>query len=243
MSLLDEVQAVYQGAQDGGSIAIQPFVGTAFTQGTGALRIVCVGINSYISPKDWPRILPEWFASWFRQQKYKFAKGAAKAGATVGEALQSAGWGRFDGLESCWTTNAIKTYLPEATGKNAHQVPPEAFDRDATIWRRELDLMAAHDVLPHAVVVLGEPQWWPTCRAFRPQEGWAYDHLKLAAYQTTEGPLFHHLNRVTVEVKGAQRSLLVVRVPHPAAFGAKPRAEDIVAHPDFQRVVALGMGV
>ena len=137
MSLLDEVQAVYQGAQHGGSIAIQPFVGTAFTQATGALRIVCVGINSYISPKDWPPAA-EWFASWFRQQKYKFAKGAAKAGATVGEALHSAGWGRFDGLESCWATNAIKTYLPEATGKNAHQVPPEAFDRDAAIWRREI---------------------------------------------------------------------------------------------------------
>lgn len=46
MSLRDEVRAVYRGVQDGGSIAVHPLVWMAFTRGTGALRIACIGINS-----------------------------------------------------------------------------------------------------------------------------------------------------------------------------------------------------
>lgn len=240
MTFLDEVYAIYDSAAEGGAIPSHPFVGAAFTGSKDSLRIACVGINCYISPDDWRPPEPNWFASWFRQQKLPFSRGAAKAAATVGHALEVAGWGHFDGLESCWATNAIKVYLGEAEGKEAHQVPADAFEKHAATWRLELDVMAAHDVLPHAVVVLGEPQWGATCRSLDPRHGWTYQHLSLLEYQTTPGDLYHHLNRIRVRAGGIARSILVIRVPHPRAFGAKPRAEDLVEHADFQRVVALG---
>lgn len=240
MTFLDEVHAIYDSAAEGGAIPSHPFVGTAFTAPRGALRIACVGINSYIGPKDWRPPEANWFASWFRQQQYRFSKGAAKAAKTIGHALQAAGWGEFEGLESCYATNAIKIYLGEADGKEAHQVPPEAFEKHATTWRRELDAMAAHGALPHAVVVLGRPQWEATCRALDPRHGWTYQHLSLLEYLPTPGELHEHLNRIRLSVGGAPSSMLLIRVPHPRAFGVKPRAEDLVAHPDFQRAVALG---
>ena len=87
MTLLDEVHAVYDSGAAAGSIPSYPFIGSAFTGVRGALRIACLGINSYISPKDWRPPEPGWFASWFREQKFPFSKGAAKAASTIGRSL------------------------------------------------------------------------------------------------------------------------------------------------------------
>lgn len=219
------------------AIPLHPYVGTAYSQPTSALRIACIGINAYVSPKDWPSMSPGSFANWFANRRYRFSNGALRAATLVGHAMEQAGWPRFDGLASCWASNAIKRYLDESVGKQAHQVADADLERDAAVWHEELDILAAHDVLPEAVVVLGRPQWGPTWRVLHPNHAQPYRHLRLHAFATTPGPLSHNLNHVTVEVNGHLQSVLVIRLPHPRSARARVRAHETVAHPDFRRVL------
>ena len=51
--------------------------------------------------------------------------------------------------------------------------------------------------------------------------------------------LFHHLNRVTVREGDRERTLLIVKLTHPAARDNKYRAACVVSHPEFRRVAGL----
>ncbi len=55
---------------------IHPFVGGASRGGSAdVLRVMGVGINAYVSAKDWPRRSPGWFASWFAPPRDRYQRG------------------------------------------------------------------------------------------------------------------------------------------------------------------------
>jgi hypothetical protein len=63
-SFIQQVESVYASK---GERHILPFVGSAFDRGGGSLRVVLVGINTYISPRDWDPPEQRRQAEWFRK--------------------------------------------------------------------------------------------------------------------------------------------------------------------------------
>src|SRR5207237_7939432 len=129
-----------------------PFIGDCYvTPSPTDLRMVVVGINSYISPQHWPPG-PDWFAGWFSRPKFPFSRRARRALCAIAAGLAHSR--TFDQLAyrdpaSAYATNAVKVYMPEAVGKKADQLSDAHFDENLPQWLAQLDLMAQHDVLPH----------------------------------------------------------------------------------------------
>lgn len=217
---------------------ILPFVGAAFERPTpDQARVVVVGINSYVSPKDWDKINPNWFAGWFEQSSHRFYKSVKKQAVNLAAALVE----RSESLRgkklvwpgSFYATNAIKTYLPEAEGKRADQVQPEMFTEHATTWRGELDLMAQHEALPHLIVLFGEPFWKHAWSAFRPPHADNYKHLRVLEYRHTDGPSLHHVNRLRLGGANGEQTTLLVRLRHPSSRTKRGSVSWLLGQDDF----------
>ncbi len=162
---------------------ILPFIGDTFASGEpGALRVMTIGINAYLSEADWARQHPEWFSGWFKDGVHKFDRTVAADAATIANALADTSY--FTGLtyrgkENIFHTNAVKFYMPESRGKHSNQVTREDYQRCAPTWHAELDVMAKHGVLPHIVIVFGQPFWEWAWQAFHPRTRPSFAHLKL----------------------------------------------------------------
>ena len=103
-------------AEEGELCPIFPHVGTAYEPQSGVLRLLGVGVNSYISPEDVGGCKPWWYRSWIDQRAHPFARGARKDLDLLGAALE--GGDRYAGLSydpdaSVYVTNAVKRYLHE----------------------------------------------------------------------------------------------------------------------------------
>ncbi len=226
---------------------IQPYVGAAFERPSDEdLRVVIVGINSYVSAKHWHSVrngsAEGWFAGWFQSSEHRFFRVARRSSDALIGGLSAPNWllhGRLHhGAASYYATNAIKSYVPESDGKKANQIAKSTFGSHAATWRAELDLMARFDVLPDLIVVFGRPFWPHACDSFRPSEVRPFNHLRVLDYQHAPGPCLHFVNRLCLAGRTSKRDVLLVRMRHPSARTARGSVEWLLAQPDFLRLAA-----
>lgn len=216
---------------------ILPFVGAAFERPSpDQLRVVVVGINSYVSEQHWPLAPGGGFPDWFAHTKYRFFRSVKRNATRLVSGLVDNGI--FDGLrfewpDSFYATNAIKTYLPESEGKRADQVSSELFDQHAATWRDELDAMAQHGALPHLIVIFGEPFWKHAWSAFKPPHLDAYEHLRVLDYRHTDGPSLHFGNRLRLGGANGELTTLLVRLRHPSSRTQKGSVSWLLGQDDF----------
>lgn len=217
---------------------IVPFIGQAFEHPSpNDMRVVIVGINSYVSPKDWDQIKPEWFGSWVVQAKFPFYRGVKAQSLELASALVEK-LPHLTNLNFAWpgslyATNAIKTYLPEAEGKKSEQVPPEMFAEHASTWRQEVDLLAEHGALPNLIVIFGAQFWPHACASFKPPHSDNYKHLRVLEYQHATGPCLRFANRLTLQGANGRQTTLLVRLRHPSARTNVGSARWLLAQEEF----------
>lgn len=234
MSFHEEATGIYDQL---GEDRIHPFIGEAFASPAGGdLRIVAVGINSYVDAGDWPNRHPGWLASWFRNGEHRFYPAVWSEAEVMAAAVASAfPQVRFRGKESIYVTNAVKVYVPGAEGKRSDQISDAQLDEYSWVWRAELDLMAKHAVLPHVVLVFGEPQWR---HVWEPLKAGHFDNFLVQKYQPAGEELFHRCNSLSVLGTFGRQPVLLLRVTHPAARTDRWRAAELAAHPEFGKALA-----
>lgn len=224
---------------------IQPFVGESFASGDPrALRVMTIGINAYLSERDWSRQVPEWFSGWFNDGRHRFDRTVAADAATIANALV-ADAAPFSGLtycgkESILHTNAVKVYMPESSGKRSDQVTREDYERWVPTWHAELDAMAKHGVLPHVILVFGRPFWEWAWQAFHSQTRPTFEHLKVHEFKSAAGSGRHFANRGEVESAGGRHTFALLQLRHPAARAtSKASAKRLLSLPDVRSLLAL----
>lgn len=237
MTFIEYVRTIYDRfAPD----QIHPFVGGAFRGGSdGALRVMGVGINAYVSAKDWSSRSPDHFASWFTPPRYRYQRGVRRdledLASTVSAPGSRLSTKRFAGMDSLYLTNGVKVYVEEAKGTRAAQLSEADFDRHLGQWHDELDAMADHAVLPHIVAIIGDPFWSRACASFR--DG-AFARMKLTRYEWCKGTCLHYVNRVTLDVAGSEHTLLLLRLRHPASRRATGSPKWLAKQPELAEMLA-----
>ena len=235
--LVDSIRGIYDRfAPD----QIHPYVGASFGRADdGVLRVMGVGINAYVSERDWPKRSPGWFASWFTPPRDRYQRGAIRdltklaAAVTTSTSLFSAK--RFAKPDSLYVTNAVKVYVPEATGKRAAQLTDADFDRHTAQWHDELDAMAEHGVLPHVIAIIGDPFWGRACDSFRTS---SFARMKTKHYEWCKGSCLHYANRITLDAGGIEHTLLLVRLRHPASRRATGSPKWLSQQAEFAGLMA-----
>lgn len=246
MSVSAEVEKLYSGRDH----HILPFVGEAFERPRGAdLRVVAVGVNSYVSESDWWKVAEgrstRWFQGWWREPTHRFPRGAQRAldelGQRLGTTAMFNGLG-YRGIESTYATNAVKTHLKRVDGRRSSSVKTTLLDDHMPTWFSELDVMARHDAVPHVIVVFGRRWWGHAWRSLRDgTEGFKDLRVVTGSFRSAQGTSHHYLNRVEVETTAGRRSMLLVGLRHaswPAAPMAKGTAGWLLEQADFRAMVA-----
>lgn len=241
MSLTNQIEALY-GARE--PLHILPHIGRRYiTPATRDLRVMTIGLNAYVSPREWPP-RPEWFGTWFRDAENRFDKGVRKAIEPIATHVTGP-YGLFDGrtydgVDSVFHTNAVKTYLPEAAGKKATQVPAKLLLEHAETFSAELNVLAEHGVVPHLILVFAKPAWAHVWRALTAGRSRAFEVL---AHEHFPGPCLHFVNRYRVRIHAragtAEHEILLVRLRHPAARSSVGSPSHLLAEPDFLVASAL----
>ena len=226
---------------------IEPYIGVDFaTPSPTRLRVLGVGINSYVSDDDVPGADPGWFRGWVEHGRQPFfqtlrrecetlARGVLELGAEV-EPWSSMS---FESPAGLYGTNAVKRLLPSSVGRHAAEVESKWFDEGSDVWRRELGLLAQHGALPHLIVVFGERAWWPTCSVMLS----LCDHAAEPAFVRYEAmsdtsEVFHRLNVVHVMDRGQVRPCMVARLNHSAAFGSDWNAAETLSVDEFRQAIS-----
>jgi hypothetical protein len=242
--LTRNIHAIY----DENESAIHPFIGEAYTEPRpDDLRIMALGINAYISDHEWE----EWraghaddFASWFELGKYHFFPRAYRRGKELAEALLDQS-GDFDGLQlrgedgrqSFYVTNAVKVFLRASEGKSASNVSEARIQAHQLQWYRELDLLAAAGLMPHAIIVFGRPFWPWASRTFKMDARRPLPHIEVVGHRWTPGPGRHHINRY--QLAGVERSLPLVGMAHPSSRRREGRVGWLLEQADFRELAGL----
>lgn len=195
---------------------ILPFIGSAYTEPRAAdLRVLALGINAYVSPKDWPPH-PTWFRGWVQARRDRYQKGLAReVQALAGELCTSRMFaGRtYDSARGLYATNAIKVYAPEDRGKRATDLNESDFAVHVGQWHEELRVLGEAGVMPHAVVVFGKVCWPYAWQAFHPEHHGSGQ--RVVEFEPIHDDAPHHLNRVVLDY-GRRHEMLLVRLRHPS---------------------------
>jgi len=232
MSFLNQVSSLYSREPH----HILPFVGSAFKDAqSGLLRVVVVGINTYVSSKDWEAAGrptgATWFSGWFANGEHRFYPRVKREAHELTSGLterQMFGGRVVDPLESYYATNAIKVHVQEARGKQAHQITNEMFNQHTATWRQELDLMAEHGVLPHVIAIVGKPFWGRANESLTSTQ--SYQHLRVMSSDTSPGPCLHYVRRLRLAGSAGEQDALLVRIRHPSARTKKGSARWLLGH-------------
>jgi hypothetical protein len=239
--LRTEILRVYDAREN----TIHPFIGRAFEGAeAGALRVMTIGINAYLSSGDWPNQKPGWFAAWFSEERHGFDHGVARDTVTIAHALtaRSALFSNlaFLGKQSVFHTNAVKTYLPKSIGRHADQVSPEEYISHLATWHAEFEIMAKHGVLPHVVIVFGRPFWAWAWKTFHPQYRPAFVNLTVHGFKPASGEGVHYANLIDLEGGADRHDVALIGVRHPAARpSTKGTPEWILSLPDVRELLKL----
>lgn len=247
MSFVEDIHHQYAGLDPAELMPpLRPFIGNQWSADASHLRIAVCGINSYYREKDWVHAdgTPKppdagAYARWFGYNKRLFFQQSRTQASILAEALltqEAFEHLTWDGDKSLYVTNMVKRYLPESLGDKAHKLADESgqalLAEGRQTWRQELAVMAAHDRLPHAVIVFGHRIWRGAWTAFAPKHNpsaWSLHYEPMP--KGTE--LHHHLNIVTVSEAGQRRPLVLTRLNHPASPNHEKRAKWLVEHPEF----------
>jgi len=219
-ALVAAVRSVYDELHVAGApYPTHPFVGSAFVEPTAAtVRIMAVGINAYVDPRDEAITLPAAFAEWFRTGRYRYQRRLAKELLTLATGLvekHRLGSMALAGKESLYVTNAIKTYVPTAHGKRADQIENRAYDQHFPTWLRELELLAEHDAFPDVMVIVGAPFWGRALATFGASG--EVRGVEVLERMPFSGAARGYGSEIGLRVRGAERPLLMIRLRHPAA--------------------------
>jgi uncharacterized protein (DUF433 family) len=228
---------------------IHPHIGELFASGApGALRLMAIGINAYVSEADWPSVRPDDHADWFRDGRYPFHREVARdtefiARALLAEAEPFSGL-TYQGTANIFQTNAVKVYVRESEGKRSDQLDRAHFEPHVATWLAELDLMAQHGLLPHVITVFGRPFWEWAWQAFHPRFRPTFKHMAVHSFTTAAGEGKHFANRIEVETASGKQTIALLAVRHPSArSNSKGQPQWLVAQPDVRAllgVAALG---
>jgi len=224
---------------------IHPHIGELFASGApGALRLMAIGINAYVSEADWPSVRPDDHADWFRDGRYPFHREVARdtefiARALLAEAEPFSGL-TYEGKGNIFQTNAVKVYVRESEGKRSDQLDRAHFEPHVATWLAELDLMAQHGVLPHVITVFGRPFWEWAWQAFHPSFRPAFKHMAVHSFATAAGEGKHFANRIEVETASGKQTIALLAVRHPSArSNSKGQPEWLVAQPDVRALLSV----
>jgi hypothetical protein len=260
----DVIEALYSSH---GPDYLLPFVNSSYEDNsTRSLRVAVVGISSSTADRDIDvggldeRYVRKRFDWWWQQaggpvgplDTYPFFKHALAEVERLTAKLEARshlferpplGWGGH----GIYGTNAVKVYTSEAL-RNPERTLPETIWGYAPTWYAELDVMAAHDCLPHVVVVFGDCIWDAVRSAFcdgRDEPPIAsYSNLVVGDLEVPphSSSLQGRAMRSTVKVGKAERNVLIVRLQHPCVRSkVKLDASWLLAHPDFQTLALQGV--
>lgn len=244
MNITDQIKALYAALPPHPTEPrvppIEPWIGADYiTAPAGRLRVMIVGINSYISEEDLPA-RSDWFSHWARDRKWRFFVGSAReADVLVAGMIGQLGANSFeyDGDAGRYVTNVVKRYLPAAEGAKAHQVDAHWFGEGREVFKEELRLLARANALPHVILVFGKRAWAPVHRPL--QELCAADEEEsFVAYRPmSEGSaLYHHLNVIELDFAGMDSRLILLRLDHPSTSRTRTAAA-MLKEKEFQLVV------
>ncbi len=231
--LASRIRAIYD---EGAPRQIHPHIGGAFLlPADDSLRILAVGINSYLDAPADASPHPGWFAGWFTEQRHGFTRRLWRDLKVLAETLTAPGARfaakRFQGMDSVFLTNAIKVYLPSSEGKRADQLTDAHFAKHLGQWHGELDAMAEAGALPHVIAIIGAPFWGRACASL--SEPSAFERFAVRESRGYGGPLQHFLRSVKLEAPQGSHELLLVRVRHPAARTAIGSPRWLAGESDF----------
>ena len=257
MSLRSEIATL---CAMGRSAALVPFIGDAYeTSSPGAFRVLVIGINSYISEKDWPKDpakMRDWHRDWWGTAaceaggSYAFYTKAFREASALGQALASSS-SLFSKLSfdadpstktGLYATNAVKEYMRGDEFKDSKSITPEILAKYRETWHAELDALANHGVLPHLIVVLGEQVWDHAWQAFHGEHhrSKAFEVVEYETPGVFEDPIHHHANRLLLKAGDKTQQTLLVRFHHPSKWGPdQKRAEWILGEPNFRKLARL----
>lgn len=242
VSFTERIHAIYDRHAP---IHIHPFIGAAFeTPAADDLRIMAMGINSYVDENHEGVAPPHWFADWFRTRKYRYQTSMGRSldflGNTITKMPFDLATKRYRGAESVYLTNAVKVYVPQREGKRADQISEGLYERHLGQWHDELDVMAESNVLPQVLAIVGRPFWSFACQAFRSPVPFA--SLRVRASHPCADECRDHVNALTLETPHGVHEMLLVRLRHPAARTKVGSVEWLLSQPDFLEIATRGDG-
>jgi hypothetical protein len=212
-------------------------VGASFVEPSERkLRIMAIGINSYVDAQHAAMTTGAWFAEWFTTGKYRYQRAVRKSLSTLAAGLVDGPHGlgnlHHAGLETVYLTNAIKTYLPTAIGKRAVQVTDAQYDAHLPTWKEELRLLAEHDAFPHVIVIVGAPFWGRSCATLA--LGASFGPATIVERRTFAGKVHHYANLLTVEARERRSKVWHLRIRHPAGRSKAGSAKWLLADEELR---------
>lgn len=233
MTTTDLIEAIYRAHEH----HILPSIGAAYTDPLGDdLRVLALGINSYVSPKDWPP-RPGGFRAWIRERRDRYQKGLARE---VGALAQALGASRmfagkvYDPARCLYATNAIKVYMREERGKAASDLTEADFAAHVPQWHEELRVLGEADVTPHVIAVFGKLIWSHAWQAFHPEHHGGGQGV--TEFQPIRDDAPHHLNRVVLG-GDEPHELLLVRLGHPSRAAKQGTGNWLIETQAFRQTV------
>src|SRR5690606_38782524 len=120
---------------------ILPSIGAAYSEPRDDdLRVLALGINAYVSARDWPP-RPEWCRGWIASRQYRYQKRLADEVQVLADVLTDStmfAGKTYDAARCLYATNAVKVYVPEEHGKQAAGLTEADFAPHVQQWHGEL---------------------------------------------------------------------------------------------------------
>lgn len=218
---------------------IVPYIGAAYSEPRADdLRVLALGINAYVSAKDWPPA-PEWFSGWIESRRDRYQKRLASEVQDLADALRASamfGARTYDASRCLYATNTIKVYLPEAGGKHASELTEADFAPHVPQWHEELRALGGAGVMPHVIVVFGRVCWPLAWQAFHPQHHG--DHQGVVEFESVWRDAPHRVNRVVID-RGGRHELLLLGLRHPSRGARTGTAKWLARTQAFRDTVGL----
>lgn len=224
---------------------IRPFIGSDYLdKSPESLRIMALGINSYVGESDWNNVDPKWFYGWAKNGTHRFFSTVHSDINSLANSLMERSkylsGKHFKICKSLYFTNAVTQYLLESEGKKSENVQEIYFQEGAKRWKQELDILAENNVFPHIIVIFSQQFWDYAWKAFGRSENTSkYRNFSVNKFTSTKGACRHYLNHINVDINGQQQSVLLLRCHHPSAIGRSKVPKWLLEQPAFREIAGI----